>query len=194
MADERRENGPSARQNIIEAVAWLILAGSAFWMSFDFDRPLPIYELGPAFWPRLVLAGIFLAALGVLVGTFMQRLHRRAEGGEKSRGGAPAAVRQRAAARGEGGTQVTAKVLAAIGLPILYVYLIHQFGFYLITPFFLAGYMCLLGVRNWIRLVTVTVGLYALLVVIFIKLIYTPLPQGAGFFHALNGQFIGLIQ
>ncbi len=194
MADERTEDGPSARQNIIEAVLWFILAGSAFWMTLDFDYPLPVYKLGAAFWPKLVLSGICLAALGVLVGTFMQWLRQRAEDDEKNREGAPAAVRQTAAAFEARGTQVTVKVLAAICLPILYVYLIHQFGFYLITPFFLAGYMYLLGMRNWIRLVTVSIGLYVLVVVVFVKLIFTPLPQGAGFFHSLNGQFIGLIQ
>ena len=194
MADERTETGPSARQNIIEAVLWFILAGIAFWMTFDFDGPLAVFKLGPAFWPRLILAGICLGALGVLVGTYMQRLDRRAAGSKESTKEPFEAVRQVAAALGGEETEVTAKVIAVIGLPIVYVYLIHQFGFYLITPFFLAGYIWLLGVRDWIRLLTVSVGLYAVLVAIFIKLIYTPLPQGAGYFHSLNGQFIGLIQ
>jgi hypothetical protein len=43
-------------------------------------------------------------------------------------------------------------------------------------------------------LIAVTVGIYGTMVLIFVKLIYTPLPQGAGFFHSLNGQLIGLIQ
>ncbi len=54
--------------------------------------------------------------------------------------------------------------------------------------------MYLLGVRRWVTLIAVTAGFYGAVVVIFVKLIFTPLPQGAGFFHSLNGQLIGLIQ
>jgi hypothetical protein len=86
------------------------------------------------------------------------------------------------------------RLVAIVVLPLVYVYAMHKLGFLLVTPVFLPAFMYLLGVRRWRTLVLTTVGFYAAIVLLFVKLIFTPLPQGAGFFHSLNGQLIGLIQ
>ena len=70
----------------------------------------------------------------------------------------------------------------------------HKMGFLLVTPFFLFAFTWLMGVRRWQTLVGFSLGFYALLVFVFYKLIFTPLPMGAGWFHALNGEILGLIQ
>lgn len=188
MADDTVAKGPGVRWKVVEAIAWLVFAGGAFALTFNFDDPLPTYKLGPAFWPRMLILGIAIAAIGLLFTVFMQRVRQQVKDAEPAREDAVVSRHE------EAERTVTIEILAVLLVPIVYVYFIHQFGFYLVTPFFLAGYMILLGVRNWFTLVAVTVGLYALLVLLFVKLIFTPLPPGAGIFYTLNGQFIGLFQ
>ncbi len=184
MAGRKRTGRPASRQGRVEAVFWLALAIAAVIATFEFDGPLPTFEFGAAFWPRVVFAGIIVAA-GVLLVT-----SHFAGAGEPEAG-----IDERMSdALPEDAAHVTKKTLAIFALPLVYVYAIHQVGFLLVTPIFLLGYMYLLGVRGWVTLIAVTVGFYGAVVLIFVKLIFTPLPQGAGFFHSLNGQLIGLIQ
>ncbi|MFQ5765794.1 MAG: tripartite tricarboxylate transporter TctB family protein, partial [Rhodospirillales bacterium] len=184
MADSKRIGRPASRQSLVEAVIWLAFAIAAFIVTFEFDGPLPTFELGAAFWPRVVIAGVIVSA-GVLLVT---RLFAGA--GEPE----PAIDERMTDALPEDAAHVTKKTLAIFVIPLVYVYAIHKLGFLLITPIFLLGYMYLLGVRRWVTLIAVTAGFYGAVVLIFLKLIFTPLPQGAGFFHSLNGQLIGLIQ
>ena len=184
MADRKRIGRPASRQGRVEAVVWLALAIAAFIVTFEFDGPLPTFEFGAAFWPRVVIAGVIVSAGVLLVTSYF------VGAGEPEAG-----IDERMTdALPEDAARVTRKTLAIFAIPLVYVYAIHQVGFLLVTPIFLLGYMYLLGVRGWVTLIAVTVGFYSAIVLIFVKLIYTPLPQGAGFFHSLNGQLIGLLQ
>ena len=184
MADRKRIGRPASRQGRVEAVVWLGLAVAAIIVTFEFDGPLPTFEFGAAFWPRVVIAGVIVSAGVLLVSSYFV-------GARESE----AVIDERTTdALSEDAARVTRKTLAIFAIPLVYVYAIHQVGFLLVTPIFLLGYMYLLGVRGWVTLIAVTVGFYGAIVLIFVKLIYTPLPQGAGFFHSLNGQLIGLIQ
>ncbi|MCH8213223.1 MAG: tripartite tricarboxylate transporter TctB family protein [Proteobacteria bacterium] len=184
MADRKRIESPASRRSRVEAVVWLALAIAAFIVTFEFDGPLPTFEFGAAFWPRVVIAGVIVSAGVLLVSSYFV-------GARESE----AVIDERTTdALSEDAARVTRKTLAIFAIPLVYVYAIHQVGFLLVTPIFLLGYMYLLGVRGWVTLIAVTVGFYGAIVLIFVKLIYTPLPQGAGFFHSLNGQLIGLIQ
>ena len=184
MADRKRIGRPATRRSRVEAVVWLVLAIAAFIVTFEFDGPLPTFEFGAAFWPRAVIAGVIVAA-GILLVTSYFVGAREPE---------PAIDERTTDALPEDAARLTKKTLAIFAIPLVYVYAIHQVGFLLVTPIFLLGYMYLLGVRRWVTLIAVTVGFYGAVVLIFVKLIFTPLPQGAGFFHSLNGQLIGLIQ
>lgn len=184
MADRKRTGTAQSRQGRVEAVVWLAFAIVAFFVTFEFDGPLPTFEFGAAFWPRAVIAGVIVAAVILLVTSHF------------TGAGEPGAVidERMTDALPEDAAHVTKKTLVIFAAPLVYVYAIHQVGFLLVTPIFLLGYMYLLGVRRWMTLIAVTVGFYGAMLLIFVKLIYTPLPQGAGFFHSLNGQLIGLIQ
>ncbi len=184
MADRKRIGRPASRRSRVEAIVWLALAIGAFIVTFEFDGPLPTFEFGAAFWPRAVIAGVIVAA-GVLLVTSLF-----AGAGEPG----PDIDERMTDALPEDAARVTKKTLAIFAPPLVYVYAIHKVGFLLVTPIFLLGYLYLLGIRRWVTLIAVTVGFYGAVVLIFVKLIFTPLPQGAGFFHSLNGQLIGLIQ
>ena len=49
-----------------EAIAWLVLAGLAFWFAQPFDKPLKHFAPGAAFWPKIIIAGIVVAAFILL--------------------------------------------------------------------------------------------------------------------------------
>ena len=187
MAERLKTQHPALPQGLIEAVAWLIFGLWAFAQTFDFDGPLPTFELGAAFWPRLVIGGVILSAVVLLVVSYVARAKASAPMTEARLDVITDELPEDAA-------HVTKKTLAVFAVPLIYVYAIHQLGFLLITPLFLFGYMYLLGVRRWRTLIAVTAGVYAGIVLIFVKLIFTPLPQGAGYFHSLNGQLMGLLQ
>jgi len=187
MDDASRAGERRAWPSYVEAFAWLALAAGAFALTFGFDDPLPAFALGPAFWPRLLIGGIAVAAVGLLLESRLQRARGRTEGADEPR--EPVAAEPQ-----ETGAVLKGKIFAVLAVPLLYVYLIHQLGFYLVTPFFFASYMYLLGVRRWTTLIIVTGALYTVILLVFVKLVFTPLPQGAGIFHTLNGKFIGLLQ
>jgi hypothetical protein len=66
-------------------------------------------------------------------------------------------------------------------------------GFLIVTPFFLFFYMWLMGVQRLRTLIIVTIGIYTAIIVVFVKLIFTYLPPGAGIFNAINGKILGLL-
>ena len=170
-----------SRRDCLGAAAWLVLVATGLVMSLEFDEVQPGYDLTAAFWPRVILivAGIFAV---VLLASSVSATPRSGEA-------APATGEAEGSAR-----RINLHVLVVFAVPLLYVYAMHKIGFLLVTPVFLPLYMYVLGVRRWPVLAGVTIFLYALIVVVFVKLVFTPLPQGAGFFHSLNGELMGLLQ
>jgi putative tricarboxylic transport membrane protein len=119
-------------------------------------------QLGPGFWPRLVLGGLALACAG--------RAFTAWRGGPALDAGERESVR-----RG-----VLAAAVALIGLYVLAVPLI---GFPLATAAFVAAFMGLAGVRTVRGLAATAAGGTIALLYVFVKLVYLPLPKGAGPFE-----------
>lgn len=165
--------------HLIEGIVWLVFVLLAAAYTFDFDDPLPVYEWGPAHWPRVVLFGMFVACLWLL---FVES--RKKEDSEK--------VAQTPKTKIDVSTRV--HMVLIFGLPVLYSFLIHRMGFLLITPFFLGLYMWVVGVKKIRTLIIMTVGIYAAILIIFVKLIFTYLPPGAGVFNTINGYILRVLQ
>jgi len=118
-------------------------------------------QLGPGFWPRLVLGGLALACAG--------RAFTAWRGGPLDAG-------ERESVRGG----VLAAAVALIGAYVLAVPLI---GFPLATAAFVAAFMGLAGVRTVRGLAASAAGGTIALLYVFVKLVYLPLPKGAGPFE-----------
>ncbi len=172
-------------KSLWESVFWLIFGALGMAMTFGFAGPLPTFELGAAFWPRVVLGGIMAVAVILGITTYLTGPASETAGEDIQATDLP---------DDEAALIVTGKTVAVFTIPLVYVFVMHKIGFFLVTPIFLPLYMYVLGVRKLRTLISVTVGLYVAVIFLFVKLVYTPLPQGAGFFHSLNGQFIGLFQ
>jgi hypothetical protein len=182
MSDSAIRTGPDWVK--LEALAWCVFIGSAFALSLDFDAPLRHYPPGAALWPRIILFFMMVAAVVLFVSRFLpQTIRLESEQNPEYLDDVPndlAGVGWR-----------TAMVFI---LPMLWAFAMHQLGFLLVTPLFLIAFTWLMGVRSWRTLLLFSCGFYALLVLLFYKLIYTPLPMGAGVFHTINGELLALIQ
>ena len=178
MSDSR-QSVFKRNSHLIEGIVWLVFVLLAAAYTFDFDDPLQVYEWGPAHWPRVVLFGMFVACLWLL---FVES--RKKEDNKE--------VVPVPKIKIEFSTRV--RMVLIFGLPVLYSFLIHRMGFLLITPFFLCAYMWVVGVKKMRTLIIMTVGIYAAIVIIFIKLIFTYLPPGAGVFNTINGYILRIVQ
>jgi hypothetical protein len=134
-------------------------------------------QLGPGFWPRLVLAGLALAC-GAKLGEEWRRRRWRAK---------PGHGRVEPASTVDGRREVSGRRLAAaVAAIVLYVLVTPTTGFALATAAFIVAFMWLAGARSTSLLagsaVLGTVGLLYL----FVKLVYLPLPKGDGPLEAVT--------
>lgn len=143
----------------------MVLAVALLFASRGLDTVSAPGQLGPAFWPRLVLAGLLVACLGKAF--------------EDARAGRAAQVTGAVPfARG--------RLAAAIVAIVLYVLLAPLFGFAITTATFIIVFMILCGARAPLMLGTnAAVGTVALLY-LFVKVVYLPLPKGAGPFESVT--------
>ena len=146
------------------------------------DHGVPAGRLGPAFWPRLVLA--------CLAATCLVRLDRGAprpldHGGPGPRHDRRGARRDRRGGNAPGPIS-RARLGAAMALILLYVLAAPVTGFPLATVGFVVGFMWVSGARSAAGIAAGallgTVGLLYL----FVKVVYLPLPKGDGLFEAVT--------
>jgi hypothetical protein len=148
------------------ALAGVAAAAALLLASRGLDAVAAPGQLGPAFWPRLVLVGLMLACLAKAV----EEVRARTVGG--------AADVRRPLARG--------RLAAAVASIVFYVLLGPWLGFPLATALFIATFMALCGTRAPATLGgSALLGTVALLY-LFVKLVYLPLPKGAGPFEDLT--------
>jgi hypothetical protein len=176
---------PAARGALIEGGVWLALAGGAWWLTYGFDEPLIVYRLGAAAWPRaliLLIAGVALCQVAARLGWLGARRAGQGEPGGAGTG--------EAHARG-----VLLKRAATFALPLVYLLLLPRAGYYAVTPFFVSGYMYLLGERRLRHLAGTALFIYALVLLAFTRVFFVPLPTGVwpGFYE-FSHWFLSLIQ
>ncbi|HET7341586.1 MAG TPA: tripartite tricarboxylate transporter TctB family protein [Methylomirabilota bacterium] len=129
-------------------------------------------QLGPGFWPRLVLVGLALACLVKLAADWRQR--RRW----------PIALRAADDAKAE---EISRPRLAAgIALIVLYALATPWIGFALATSVFVAAFMTLAGARSPVVIGANALGGTVVLLYVFVRLVYLPLPKGAGAFESIT--------
>lgn len=143
----------------------IIFIGSFFlyWETFKFKGHEVYAKLGPSYWPKFLL--ILLMGLSVLVAVDAFRQRKKEE-----------EVKEEIQPLHKG------KFLMAIGFIVAYFILLNVFGFILLTPFFLVAFMYLLGERKKAWMVIISVGITLVVIYVFTKAMYVPLPRGKGIF------------
>ncbi|MBI3030985.1 MAG: tripartite tricarboxylate transporter TctB family protein [Candidatus Rokubacteria bacterium] len=141
--------------------ALIFLAGAGLFAAAGRLPVVPVPgQLGPDFWPRLILIGLMASCVLKILEVARGREGRRE----------PTALLPLSRPKLAGGMALV------LGYPALAPLL----GFPLTTFFFLLAFMRLAGMRRPLPLLATTLlGTVALLYV-FVKVVYLPLPKGAG--------------
>jgi len=160
-----------ALARVVAPLVGVIVAIALFLATRGLDDVAGAEQLGPGFWPRLVLIGLGLACAAKL-GENLRRAppNDRAAGDRASR---LSDVRR--------GTLVL-----AIATIELYVALAPWLGFALVTVAFVAAFMVLAGARSLASVTAAAVVGTTGLLYVFVKLVYLPLPKGDGVFETVT--------
>ena len=137
----------------------LLLAAGLFVQAADLDAVAAPGQLGPGFWPRLTLVGLGLTCLVKLVQAGRSDARRAGPDGT-----APPLAR---------GTLALA-IAAVFG----YVAVLPLVGFPLATTGFVVAFMVLGGARSGGGIIATAVAGTVVLLYVFVKLVYLPLPEG----------------
>jgi hypothetical protein len=157
-----------------EAAAWLAVFAFMWAYSYSFEHTSNAYRWGSVSWPRgillIILVGVALSLVSKLRALRAGRRTHHAADEREVRSGLHANLR----------------ILGTFLWPLLYLWLLPRTGYYITTPFFIAGYMVIFGQRRWRHLVGTTLAIYAAAILVFTKWLYVPLPTGnwPGFYDA----------
>ncbi|RJQ51419.1 MAG: tripartite tricarboxylate transporter TctB family protein [Desulfobacteraceae bacterium] len=154
---------------LVFSVLIVLISAVLFWVAQSFVGPGIYAKLGPEFWPTIVLAALMILGVIVSVGTARKITREKAWA-------APLMTMDRG----------TVRLFAAIGLILGYLTLIQVTGFILTTPPFMVLFMILLGEKSKGWMASVSVGMTAVIVILFTKAMYVPLPRGMGLFRNIS--------
>ncbi len=166
----------SFERRAVAPLVGIVIAAALGWQGRGLGEIAREGDLGPGFWPRLVLIGLALACAAKVVEEWRRR--------HGSASPAPDADVDRAAS--EYPDLSRWRLASGMLLIVLYVFLASWIGFSFVTAAFIVAFMWLGGARSvsgiLANAVIGTVGLLYL----FIKLVYLPLPKGVGAFESIT--------
>ncbi len=149
-------------------VVGIILSIALYFQSRGLDEIAQPGQLGPSFWPRMILVGLALACAAKLIVDACSA-YTAVDTGVTAR---PSISRT--------------KLVASIGLILLYMILAPVIGFALATAGFITGFMWVSGSRSIPMIVGNVVVGTVLLLYIFVKFVYLPLPKGDWVFETFT--------
>lgn len=170
---------------LLVAIALFVKGGEITSMATSSD------QLGPAFWPRLIL----VLAMCVCVFELIFRMFCELESTEGLLSTVSHSIE---AAAGETAEEEKAEpnpllLAIGVGLTVAYVWLLPTVGFALGTTLYMAAFIWLGGYRRPLVVATISlVGTTALLV-LFMKVVYVSLPLGSGAFAEFSTAVLRLI-
>lgn len=147
-----------------------------FFEAGEIARIQPQGNLGPDFWPRVILG--CLIAFSLLKGSLALI---KAKVKENPRDGVAKESWEAGSGKGDGW-----RLGAGILLLIAYAYFTELIGFPLANLLFLFTFMYLGGVRRWLWLFLLPTLCTVGLLYVFVKVVYVPLPRGSGIFGDLT--------
>ncbi len=165
------------RSLIIELMIWLTLSILAYSLTFSFDDPLVTYRYGAASWPRTIILAIAVVALIEAILSFLA-FRKNASPKTTVMEGGKDEEKEEEAQKKVSGAKVNLKRLTTFAVPLVFLLMIPRMGYYVSAPFFIAGFMFLLGEKRIFHLVVTTFLIYAVTLFVFTKLLFVPLPEG----------------
>ena len=140
-----------------------------YFVAAQLPRPAFGYGMGPDVWPRIMLAGIILLTAILLVRDWKKRPKEQKgtseEGAEKPS---------------------RARMVAVLVLSFMYAYAIYQWGFLVVTPFFVAIMLYLLRYRKVWAFFVYPIVFTGAFYIIFVRAASIVLPRGHGIFRTFS--------
>jgi putative tricarboxylic transport membrane protein len=147
-------------------------------------------ELGPDFWPRLLLALLMIVcAVAIARGLLFDAAPESASASAKERDGDATDAQEAAAPAARG----LARLAAGIVLSAAYVASLEWLGFFVATALYLALFMILGRYRRWVVVASASLVGSLAFVFVFMKIVYVSLPLGTGPFQALSVALLALL-
>ena len=157
--------------NIAFSVALCAASASLWFVAGNFDvfgAPGPV---GPAFWPRLIIAGVFLLSLGLAV--------------KAVAAGLPAAETP----HGDGPRINVGRMVLTAALIVGYFYALQYAGFLISTIVFLGIGINLLPYGNRTAKLIFPFAFTIVIILFFAYALSLPLPRGTNYFYNINSYF-----
>jgi putative tricarboxylic transport membrane protein len=133
------------------------------------DMPIP-GQLGPYFWPRATLI-LLMVSCGIKSLEILSSRKKGETPGEAASSLPPIHI---------------LKLVALIALVIGVVLATDKIGFLLSNFFFLFAFLYLTGLRRKFLLLLISAGGTLVLIYLFVKVVYLPLPKGMWFFDDIT--------
>lgn len=156
----------------IEIGIWTALVALFFGASFYYDKGFSVFKYGTAAWPRVLLVLMALAIVGQ-VAEYLAHAQ-----GDKSRRDQSASFGALLRRLKKLDPTLAARTLGAFAIPMLYVLLLSGAGFFVLTPLFIAAYLVNAGEKRFWPVVLTSLGVFAVLTVVFTRYLYVGLPLG----------------
>ena len=128
------------KANFFCALVGMAVSGTAFFMTLGFKKFKNV-PVEPAFFPRILTIGLFISSLILLI----QAITADPKKDKKSPTISPMDKGMR-------------RLFAGIAIIVVYALLWEPLGFIISTPLAMAGMMFLLGYRNYLKMVTFSLG------------------------------------
>jgi hypothetical protein len=153
-----------------EIVIYAVYLGLSIFLLFETER-IPQFGIytafGPRLWPRVIL-GLSVLISGSLLVSYLLAFFR---GNDRP---------------GYEGMQAWWTLFLSIVTFFLYALGMQYLGFLVATPFYMAGFMAVLGMRRWTYLVVGSIAVPLILNILFIQFLFLPLPKGVGIFRDIS--------
>jgi len=164
----------SLKGDIVISGITFAVAGILFYVARTFPQLKFADRVGPAFWPKTILFTVIVLSGSLFLKNVIMGLRREKFGQEE------VPVPEKEGAK---------RLIMAIVLSIIYGFSVTYGGFLLSIFLFQVLFLLILKVKRLLVLALFPLSLTVILYIIFIKVLYIPLPRGVGIFLTFSRLF-----
>lgn len=165
--------------DIYQGLFWILLAIIGYGVTFAFNEEITNYRYGAAAWPRVLLFSLFLLGCLQIFNSLRKNKLTFAIG----------------FTGGDCKENTKPFPLLYFSIIIAYAYFLSRTGFYITTPAFILLFLFSMGLRDIKKILLVSLIVYSLLLLVFVRLLYLPLPTGSwGLFYEANNWLLSFIR
>ncbi len=147
------------------AVAFLLSSCLFYYQTLLFKKTR-ISDIGPEYWPQLLLGGMIILSVALLADIYQRRKAIAAVAGEK--------------------IPYPARFWYTFALAIVYTIIMPYLGFAVGTLLFCLAIIRVLGVKSLKTLLLTATGATLVFIVLFPKIMAVPMPRGVGVFRMIS--------